>query len=106
MSRLRLAAHRLSIETGRWAKPNPIPVNERRCIVCNVLEDEYHFFLECSLYNDLRNAFILQYYRRRPNMQKFIDLLTCENEDIIKNLCMFVYKASITRSNNLYVVNV
>ena len=50
LSRLRLSSHRLEVETGRWAKPNSIPFENRRCRTCNILEDEYHFLLECSRY--------------------------------------------------------
>jgi len=59
MSRLRLSAYILCIKTGRWTKPNSIPVNERNCLTCDVIEDEYHFVLECSMYKDLR-MFIFQ----------------------------------------------
>jgi len=63
MSRLRLSAHLLCIEAGRWTKPNSIPVNERKCLTCDVIEDEYHFDLECSMYKYLRNVYIPVYYR-------------------------------------------
>jgi hypothetical protein len=41
----------LNIETGRF---NNINRNERFCFNCNKnsIEDEYHFILECSRYND------------------------------------------------------
>ena len=58
MTKLRTSPHRLGIEVGRWARPNRIPVDERKCITCNKLEVEFHFLLECSLYNDLRNQYI------------------------------------------------
>jgi len=89
MSCLRFLTHRLSLDTGRWTKPNLIPVNERICLTCNVLEDEYHFVLECPLYNDLWNDNILIYYRRRLNMQTFIKVIANENENVIKDVCLF-----------------
>ena len=46
----RKSAHRLEIEAGRWHKPTKIPPNERKCKICNKLEDEFHFFLMSSLY--------------------------------------------------------
>ena len=49
MTKLRVSSHRLSIESGRWSKPNPTPLSERNCLFCNLLEDEYHFVLECNL---------------------------------------------------------
>jgi hypothetical protein len=38
--------HCLQIETGRY---NNIPCQQRFCTTCNILEDEYHFFLNCHL---------------------------------------------------------
>ena len=84
--KLRVSSHRLEIETGRWAKPNKIPLKNRLCMICNVLEDEFHFVLECSLYKDLRKIYIKRYYWQRPNMPKFIELISSENCRTIKNL--------------------
>ena len=50
MTKLRTSSHRLEIKVGRWARPNRIPIDERKCITGNKLEDEFHFLLECSLY--------------------------------------------------------
>ena len=58
MTKLRVASHRLEIEAGRWARPNRVPIDERKCRFCNTLEDEFHFLLECNLYRDLRMQFI------------------------------------------------
>ena len=74
LSRLRSSSHRLEIETGRWARPNVIPFEERPCTSCHSLEDEFHFVLECSRYKDLRTIYIPDYYRRRPNMLKLDEL--------------------------------
>lgn len=58
LSRLRVSSHRLEIEIGRWTKPNKTPLDNRKCRICNVLEDEYHFVLECLLFQDLRQKYI------------------------------------------------
>ena len=47
--RIRVSLHRLAVEAGRWHRPNSIPLRERKCNTCNVLEDEFHFILECSV---------------------------------------------------------
>ena len=52
LSKLRLSSHRLEEETGRWAKPNKIPYEHRKCKICDTLEDEFHFVFECALYVD------------------------------------------------------
>ena len=57
-TKLRISAHDLLIETGRYTKPKKTPVENRLCRFCksNNIEDEPHFILHCSFYNDLRNA--------------------------------------------------
>ena len=74
LTRLRVSSHRLQIEAGRWHKPYKIPLENRKCQLCNILEDEFHFILECSLYNDLRALYINRYYWVRPNIPKFTEL--------------------------------
>ena len=58
MSKLLLSSHTLLIETGRWHRPHSIPREDRTCNICNKLEDEYHFIIECPLYTDLRRKYI------------------------------------------------
>ena len=84
------------------AKPNAIPLNERICTTCNMLEDEFHFVCECSLFNDLRLVYIPRYYRVRPNMQKFVELLMSERQTLVRNLSVYVYKAFALRNNLVY----
>lgn len=45
------------IETGRYTRPKT-PRNERICLSCNVLDDEYHALFICLKFISLRN-----YYR-------------------------------------------
>lgn len=101
LSKLRLSSHRLEVEVGRWAKPNKISLNERKCKICDVLEDEFHFVLECIPYKDLRERYIHAYYWKRPNMPKFIDLLTSENEKVLKQLSTYIEKAFTVRKEIL-----
>ena len=91
--KLRVSSHRFETITGRWAKPNKIPLENRLCKISNTLEDEFHFVLECALYKDLRKTYIKRYYWQRPNTPKFIELLSCENSRAIKNLSIFIDKA-------------
>ena len=97
LTRLRVSSHRLYIESGRWAKPNPVPVEDRKCNICNSLEAEYHGLLECSLYTNLRCQYIPRYFRFRPNMQTLIELVTNE---IMKHLGIYVCKAFELRVNH------
>jgi len=65
LSRFRVSAHILA---GRWHKPNKIPYNERKCQLCNTLDDDFKPLLECPLYYDLRKSLIDKYYWKHPNM--------------------------------------
>ena len=71
--RLRLSSHSLRIESGRYGQ-NRISRNERICQFCSIgdIEDEYHFVLVCTMYNELRVKYINRYYRRNPSVFKFI----------------------------------
>ena len=44
LTRLRIAAHRLLIETGRWVKPKAIALEDRKCNTRKLIEDEFHFY--------------------------------------------------------------
>ena len=48
LSKLRASSHRLEVEVGRWSRPNRIPIDERKCRVCDKLEVEYHFYLNVN----------------------------------------------------------
>lgn len=93
LTKLRVSSHRLEIEVGRWTKPNKTPLDDRKCSVCKVLEDEYHFILECRIYIDLRKKYLPKYYWARPNMMKLIELMKTENANLLKKLGAYIEKA-------------
>ena len=72
-TRLRVYSHRLAIETGRWYKPQSISINERKCLYCNFLEDEYHFILECPLYTEIRSKYIKKYIGKNLAFQNSLN---------------------------------
>ena len=47
ITKLRTSSHDLHVEKGRHAT---IPLEERQCKMCCVLEDEAHFLLSCRLF--------------------------------------------------------
>lgn len=100
LSKLRLSSHTLEIEKGRYKKPTPVPVNERKCTNCNVLEDEFHLLFECSKYVQLRRKYIRKYFWQRPNIPKLVELLTSENKKDVRNLAMYTYKAFQVKSES------
>ena len=52
LTKFRLSEHKLLIEIGKNLK---IPRDHRLCTICNVLEDEFHFFSECKRNTNNRN---------------------------------------------------
>ena len=52
LSKFRLSDHSLGIELGRYRN---IPRAQRLCKKCEVLDDEYHFFLYCDINISLRS---------------------------------------------------
>ena len=102
LPRLRTSSHRLEVEAGRWVRPVRKSLNERLCTFCGVLQDEFHFILECPAYMEERSRFIKKCFCKRPNMIKFIELITSENKVITQNLACYVEKAFKTRNSLLY----
>ena len=93
LGRLRSSNHRLAIESGRWHKPHPTPVDERKCMLCDDIEDEYHFICICQLYKQLKKRYIPEYYFKRSDMHTFIELMSRDNTKTVCNLANFVFKA-------------
>ena len=60
--------------------------------MCNVLEDEFHFLFECSLYNGLRESLLPRMYYLRPNVLKFKEMFT-SNPKLLNKLSKFTYLA-------------
>ena len=105
MTKLRVSSHRLSIESGRWTKPNSTPLRERNCLFCNLLKDEYHFVLKCNLYNTLRKL-IPKYYRNCPNMLKMYELINAGNSKVLSiNHSIVINKAFKLKNSAIYVNN-
>lgn len=79
MTKLRLSAHPLLIENGRYHRP-PIPAEERLCQYCNFgeIEDEKHFVLNCSLYSDPRDRLM------STLSEIFPDLAQLSSKDLFK----------------------
>ena len=100
LSRFRLSTHKLEKETGRY---NSIPIDERKCKLCNAntVESEYHFFLTCSIYKDLRTKYCIR--SNWPNLVKFKNILSCQNTTVINNVARFITEAMKLRDEKLEV---
>ena len=63
LTRLRISAHNLHIERGRYARP-PLPRDNRFCLYCKitqnqlVVEDELHVLNDCPLYSKAISSYL------------------------------------------------
>ena len=92
--KFRTANNKLPIVVGRYSST---PREERKCTLChlNKIGDEYHFLLECNneRLQDYRELYIPFYYRNRPTMQKFLDLMCTENLTLLKNVSVYLKRS-------------
>jgi len=94
LTRLRVSNHNLGIEKGRHSG---IPVEQRLCNRCDILDDELHFLTTCEVNHEIRSLFFEKVHLQVPqtktlgNEDLMIYLLTNENEELIKELGKYVY---------------
>ena len=102
MAQLRLSAHTLAIETGRYNGKNKyVPPEERFCQSCKdkKMEDELHFLIECERYKLLREELYSKLEGRNVHFkcynakQKLVWLLSSENMEDIKDTGQFIIHA-------------
>ena len=100
LSKYRLSAHSLSIETGRY---HHIDRNNRICSLCNmnILEDEYHFVLVCPFYSTIRDKYIKPYYYNTPSTFKLTQLMSTDSSKHLIKLCKYLTTATMHRSDNI-----
>ena len=103
ISKIRLSAHPLEIEKGRYTKT---PVFERICKYCssNAVEDESHFISSCPRNDDKRStlfteaAKIFSYFPSITDEERTILLLKSKNPQIIDEVGKFVFHCLQRRS--------
>ena len=49
LTKLRVSSHRLEIEIGRWPRSEKNEFDNRKCKLCNNLENEFHFVFKYPL---------------------------------------------------------
>ena len=86
LTKLRISAHQLAIETGRYAQPKT-PIDKRICFHCGLLEDEFHFIFQCSLYDEERHILeksLLNFSELSlvPSDSLFCTLMSCMQGDL------------------------
>ena len=84
----------LEIETGRMCRVDRL---ERLCKVCKSgeIEDEVHFLLICKPLQHIREQYLNV---SSTSLQTFFNLLSYKNEDVIRNVAMYIYHAMSFRN--------
>jgi len=89
ISKIRLSSHVFFIERGRWLK---IKRDERKCSMCQTIEDEYHIFIECPRFSKVRKDYLPSLLKDRPSMFNFVTFLKSKDEIQQKQLGYLSYK--------------
>jgi hypothetical protein len=99
LSKIRLSAHSLAIEMGRYNKPFT-PTEERYCKDClNQVKNENYFLLYCPLYNCIRESFqsILKNSQNSTEDDLLLQIINPINPQDTKDICLFIIKESFTK---------
>lgn len=97
LSRFRLSAHNLEIESGRFEN---IDRDNRKCKICNInVESEYHFLLVCPKYRDIRRKCCIN--SSFPSLKKFYCIMSSKKHKTIRNVAKFVSCAMNLRKEML-----
>ena len=74
--------------------------HERVYSMCNlnVVEDEYHFILQCEKYIDVRRRYVKKYYWQMLSCFKLVQLLSVRNIKELNNLGKYLLLAEKIRN--------
>ena len=105
IAKFRCSSHNLMIEKGRHLH---IDREYRFCPFClerNVyaIEDEFHFFMLCPMYEELRNMYFYPSWRRNITVHLFYNIMKSQNDQAIIAVSKFLVSAFSFR--NLYYPN-
>jgi hypothetical protein len=106
LTKLRLSAHNLAIETGRYCKPT-IRANERFCKACkDKVEDEHHFLIECPIYNSVRDKFFTLFNNNRKfneTTEVTINRLLNPSSSHLKDFCIENYLLRLSEHSRIWI---
>ena len=103
ISKLRISAHDLSIERGRYHRPHKLPISERKCQFCGDVEDEKHVVIFCTQYTEARRILFDKInteddtFLRMNSEEKFIKIMRCGTNLICKALAKYLSLVSDMR---------
>ena len=109
LAKLRLSAHKLRIETGRYTKKEEkLSPSERICMFCprRECENEYHLIMKCNLYENERKLLKQNAFALYPHVQSYDDptlyqwFMANLDENILMHLSKFIYICFDIRSKS------
>ena len=96
MTRFRLGISDIAVHYYRYKRHTD---NDLFCPLCReAQENELRFVLCCPMLSDLREQFIPAKFHKFPSSFRFRLLLASNNENIVRNLSVYLYKAFKLRS--------
>ena len=103
VTKLRISAHKLTVETGRY---NNTPYNDRLCRFCDLNEvgDEHHFLMSCKNIKllSLRSKFFEDLYKINSSFklfsseELFMYIMAMKDESIMKLVAKFCFEVLTT----------
>lgn len=96
LTRLRISAHNLPIETGRHKRPIKTPPDQRLCQTCSTIGNEFHYILECTKFSGPRKKLIdladetFTNFKDLNDDEKFLFLMKCHDIEVIYILESFL----------------
>ena len=104
LSQFRCGILPLKVETGRYTQ---VPLEYRLCLLCeeNCIEDEMHFFFDCSFYYNLRLNFleyIMDMYPTFPELNRNEKLKMCMSNCLVKHTAKYITDCVNRRQEALY----
>ena len=76
------------IETGRYKRPNEVPLKNRVCDLCGTIDNEIHFVVQCKKFDEprikmftkLKNIFVD--FKDFDENEKFLFIMTCDDTEL------------------------
>lgn len=108
-TKLRISAHQLQIEMGRYSRPKT-PVEHRFCKFCNTgeIEDEHHFILACPFYESERETLwkdldSFTAFNQLSSQDKFLYIMSYNwgDTEIFKHVSRFINNCIDKRKSHI-----
>jgi len=91
VTQIRLSSHSFFIVRGRWVRPC-IESVDRKCRLCNCIEDEYHCLIECPRFINERKGCLSLCLQKKPSMFDFVYFISCKNETMYHKVGLLCYR--------------